>query len=120
MILTPHITEAGASPAIYDTQSLENEFKDFDDNKFLKDIKKSERSQAEAKIKAQQKELAKEMKELQKEFGDDKTKAPQSGSMRDRVNQILNEDNKVRAIAVKAIALFVCLFIYFYTCQLLF
>ena len=67
MILTPHITEAGASPAIYDTQSLENEFKDFDDNKFLKDIKKSERSQAEAKIKAQQKELAKEMKELQKE-----------------------------------------------------
>ena len=92
MILTPHITEAGASPAIYDTQSLENEFKDFDDNKFLKDIKKSERSQAEAKIKAQQKELAKEMKELQKEFGDDKTKAPQSGSMRDRVNQILNED----------------------------
>ena len=39
MILTPHITEAGASPAIYDTQSLENEFKDFDDNKFLKDIK---------------------------------------------------------------------------------
>ena len=32
------------------------------------------------------------MKELQKEFGDDKTKAPQSGSMRDRVNQILNED----------------------------
>ena len=46
----------------------------------------------EAKIKAQQKELAKEMKELQKEFGDDKTKAPQSGSMRDRVNQILNED----------------------------
>jgi transcriptional regulator of PTS gene len=37
-------------------------------------------------------ELAKEMKELQKEFGDDKTKAPQSGSMRDRVNQILNED----------------------------
>lgn len=92
MILTPHITEAGASPAIYDTQSLENEFKDFDDNKFLKDIKKSERSQAEAKIKAQQKELAKEMKELQKEFGDDKAKAPQSGSMRDRVNQILNED----------------------------
>lgn len=92
MILTPHITEAGASPAIYDTQSLENEFKDFDDNRFLKDIKKSERSQAEAKIKAQQKELAKEMKELQKEFGDDKTKAPQSGSMRDRVNQILNED----------------------------
>ena len=89
MILTPHITEAGASPAIYDTQSLENEFKDFDDNKFLKDIKKSERSQAEAKIKAQQKELAKEMKELQK---DDKAKAPQSGSMRDRVNQILNED----------------------------
>ena len=92
MILTPHITEAGASPAIYDTQSLENEFKDFDDNRFLKDIKKSERSQAEAKIKAQQKELAKEMKELQKEFGDDKAKAPQSGSMRDRVNQILNED----------------------------
>ncbi|MUU06732.1 MAG: hypothetical protein EP149_03110 [Phascolarctobacterium sp.] len=92
MILTPHITEAGASPAIYDTQSLENEFKDFDDNRFLKDIKKSERSQAEAKIKAQQKELAKEMKELQKEFGDDKTKAPQSGSMHDRVNQILNED----------------------------
>ena len=92
MILTPHSTEAGASPAIYDTQSLENEFKDFDDNRFLKDIKKSERSQAEAKIKAQQKELAKEMKELQKEFGDDKTKAPQSGSMRDRVNQILNED----------------------------
>ena len=40
----------------------------------------------------EQKELAKEMKELQKEFGDDKTKAPQSGSMRDRVNQILNED----------------------------
>lgn len=39
MILTPHITEAGASPAIYDTQSLENEFKDFDDNRFLKDIK---------------------------------------------------------------------------------
>lgn len=39
MILTPHITEAGVSPAIYDTQSLENEFKDFDDNKFLKDIK---------------------------------------------------------------------------------
>ena len=32
------------------------------------------------------------MKELQKEFGDDKTKAPQSGSMRDRVNKILNED----------------------------
>ena len=92
MILTPHITEAGASPAIYDTQSLENEFKDFDDNKFLKDIKKSERSQAEAKIKAQQKELAKEMKELQKEFGDDKGKGPKSGSMRDRVNQILNED----------------------------
>lgn len=73
-------------------EPLENEFKDFDDNRFLKDIKKSERSQAEAKIKAQQKELAKEMKELQKEFGDDKAKAPQSGSMRDRVNQILNED----------------------------
>ena len=50
MILTPHITEAGASPAIYDTQSLENEFKDFDDNRFLKDIKKSERSQAENKL----------------------------------------------------------------------
>ena len=47
---------------------------------------------AHPKTDAQQKELAKEMKELQKEFGDDKTKAPQSGSMRDRVNQILNED----------------------------
>lgn len=92
MILTPHITEAGVSPAIYDTQSLENEFKDFDDNKFLKDIKKSERSQAEAKIKAQQKELAKEMKELQKEFGDDTQKTPPKGSMRDRVNKILSED----------------------------
>lgn len=92
MILTPHITEAGASPAIYDTQSLENEFKDFDDNKFLKDIKKSDRKQAEAKIKAQQKELDKEMQELQKEFGDDKDQtAPRAGSMRERVNQIMNE-----------------------------
>lgn len=92
MILTPHITEAGASPAIYDTQSLENEFKDFDDNKFLKDIKKSDRKQAEAKIKAQQKELDKEMQELQKEFGDDKAKtAPRAGSIRERVNQIMNE-----------------------------
>lgn len=93
MILTPHITEAGSSPAIYDTQSLENEFRDFDDNTFLKDIKKSERAQAEAKIKAQQKELDKEMQELQKEFNDDKAKSPQTGSMRDRVNQILNENN---------------------------
>ena len=93
MILTPHITEAGSSPAIYDTQSLENEFRDFDDNTFLKDIKKSERAQAEAKIKAQQKELDKEMQELQKEFSDDKAKSPQTGSMRDRVNQILNENN---------------------------
>lgn len=93
MILTPHITEAGSSPAIYDTQSLENEFRDFDDNTFLKDIKKSERAQAEAKIKAQQKELDKEMQELQKEFSDDKVKSPQTGSMRDRVNQILNENN---------------------------
>ena len=64
MILTPHITEAGVSPAIYDTQSLENEFKDFDDNRFLKDIKKSERNQAEAKIRAQQKELDKEMRSI--------------------------------------------------------
>ena len=93
MILTPHITEAGSSPAIYDTQSLENEFRDFDDNTFLKDIKKSERAQAEAKIKAQQKELDKEMQELQKEFSDDKARSPQTGSMRDRVNQILNENN---------------------------
>lgn len=93
MILTPHITEAGSSPAIYDTQSLENEFKDFDDNTFLKDLKKSERAQAEAKIKAQQKELDKEMQELQKEFSDEKAKSPQTGSMRDRVNQILNENN---------------------------
>lgn len=93
MILTPHITEAGSSPAIYDTQSLENEFRDFDDNTFLKDIKKSERAQAEAKIKAQQKELDKEMQELQKEFSNDKAKSPQTGSMRDRVNQILNENN---------------------------
>lgn len=92
MILTPHITEAGVSPAIYDTQSLENEFKDFDDNKFLKDIKKSERNQAEAKIRAQQKELDKEMRELQKEFGDDTQKTPPKGSMRDRVNKILSED----------------------------
>lgn len=91
MILTPHITEAGVSPAIYDTQSLENEFKDFDDNKFLKDLKKSERKQAEAKIRAQQKELDKEMQELQKEFGSDE-KAPQQGSMRSRVNKILHEE----------------------------
>lgn len=91
MILTPHITEAGVSPAIYDTQSLENEFKDFDDNKFLKDLKKSERRQAEAKIRAQQKELDKEMQELQKEFGNDE-KAPQQGSMRSRVNKILHEE----------------------------
>lgn len=93
MILTPHITEAGSSPAIYDTQSLENEFRDFDDNTFLKDIKKSERAQAEAKIKAQQKELDKEMQELQKEFNNEKAKSPQTGAMRDRVNQILNENN---------------------------
>ena len=92
MILTPHITEAGVSPAIYDTQSLENEFKDFDDNRFLKDIKKSERNQAEAKIRAQQKELDKEMRELQKEFGDDTQKTPPKVSMRDRVNKILSED----------------------------
>lgn len=89
MILTPHITEAGSSPAIYDMQSLENEFKTFDDNNFLKDIKKSERNQAEAEIRAKQKELDEEMKELRKEFADDNSK---KGSMRDRVNKILAEE----------------------------
>lgn len=33
------------------------------------------------------------MQELQKEFSDDKAKSSQTGSMRDRVNQILNENN---------------------------
>ena len=96
MILTPHITEAGASPAIYDTQSLENEFKDFDDNQFLKDINKSEKSQAEEKLKARQRELDREKAELQKEYSDidqqTNTAAPKKGSMRDRVNQILKAE----------------------------
>ncbi len=92
MILTPHITEAGASPAIYDTHSLENEFNGFDDSNFLKEIKKSEHNQEKAKIRAKQKNRVKKLNEQQKKFVEDAQKSSSKASMLNRVKQLLSEN----------------------------
>lgn len=83
MILTPHITEAGESPAIYDMQALENEFKSFDDKDFLKDLKKSERKEQEKEAKAN--------KEIKEKANSEKAlvTTAKPGSMRERVNEIM-------------------------------
>ena len=68
MLLTPYLTEAGNSPAIYNEKELQDQFKDFDDKNFNKEVKKGEKADAEAKLKAQQRQVQKEMNEVQKEY----------------------------------------------------
>jgi|GEM_PF-21902 len=68
MLLTPYLTEAGNSPAIYNEKELQDQFKDFDDKNFNKAVKKSEKADEEAKIKDQQRQVQKEMKEVEQEY----------------------------------------------------
>jgi peptidoglycan hydrolase CwlO-like protein len=108
MLLTPHLTDAGKSPAIYNTDELQNQFKDFDDKNFNKDVKKGEKYDAEQKLQDERHQVQKEMNEVQREYAaaDAKAKAEQDAAaarestpaapsdetrIRDRVNQILNE-----------------------------
>lgn len=68
MLLTPHLTDAGKSPAIYDTKSLADQFKDFDDKNFIKDVKKGEKYDAEQKLESERRQVKKEMNQVQQEY----------------------------------------------------
>ncbi len=112
MILTPHLTNAGESPAIYNTQGLLNEFKDYEDKNFIKDVRKGEKYDAEQKLKDKRRQLKKEMAEVEAEYqaanakkvssstapasSTEKTAADTGSSnnrMRNRVDEILNGTN---------------------------
>ncbi len=81
IILTPYLTDAGDSPAIYDTSSL-NEFNDFSDKKFIKDIKNDEAKEARTKLNEELEAANKVIKEADAKR--------ESESMQERVQEILN------------------------------
>ena len=82
MLITPHLTDAGKSPAIYNTQELQNQFKDFDDKNFNKYVKKGEKYDAEQKLQDERHQVQKEMNEVQREYAaaDAKSKAEQNAA----------------------------------------
>ena len=82
MLITPHLTDAGKSPAIYNTQELQNQFKDFDDKNFNKYVKKGEKYDAEQKLQDERHQVQKEMNEVQREYAaaDAKSKAEQEAA----------------------------------------
>jgi type II secretory pathway component GspD/PulD (secretin) len=113
MLLTPYLSNAGESPAIYNNRGkeLEKQFKDFDDENFIKDVKKGEKYDAEQKLKNERARVKNEMTEVQREYAAADAKEAQDKaalknstssstastssttghtSMRERVDQILN------------------------------
>lgn len=114
MLLTPHLTDAGKSPAIYDNRNMEKQFNNFEDKKFIRDVKKGEQYDAERNLQDERRQVQKEMQEVERESAaaDAKSKAEQdaalrkqgtgaststtndsndSNRMRNRVNAILNQ-----------------------------
>jgi len=109
ILLTPHVTESGESPAIYDERShrLEKQFDNFDSKDFNSEMKRSEANEAETILRNEQRKTRDELAAAESAYGysdpDSAKKSPYNmytdtdkdishrPSMRERVDRILAE-----------------------------
>jgi Flp pilus assembly secretin CpaC len=101
MLLTPHLTDAGKSPAIYNPNELLDQFKEFDDKNFNREVKKGEKGDAEAKLQDERHQVQKEMNEVQREYAaaDAKAKAEQDAAAAREARRAAREEAAARQAA---------------------
>ena len=107
LLLTPHVTDSGESPSMYDSRAkrMQSQFDNFDSKDFNNEMKRSEASQKEKQLLEEQRKTRKELAEAEKQYGyrdpdaakkraynpySDSTKSREHRpSMRERVDRIL-------------------------------